>query len=1245
MKISISIAAKFLLIIFLALFGIQYAYADGIMTPNPDDLSLQILSQLFGELFGYAGFSKPSEANAIFSQPFLDPFQYALMFFNKACLIAGGLFAAWAIGTGLVNTANEGTLLGKELNHPMFWVRTAAGVFFILPIFSGYCALQVIVAWVIIQSVGLADVTWKAYFNIYESEIEKAGHGMKALYSMKMPSPQTAQLAYKTFEGYVCLYGLESLKAESDVIQLGSNANDNTKIFAPENSISEVASKHDNENPTTVQFPLKNTDQNENGSGILKTVWDNITSFANSDNKKGEELNKAKNEQIAAEKKAQELELKQAISKAFTNALTGNNIYTATQEFAKNKNLTKYEDKVFYFGLQSGDKQNPESLKDICGYIDFNRTDFIKNNLMVHSDSIKNHLASKDESPAGKTEDKTVMKLKLVNDLEKDLLAKASKNVLNRKEKVLLFYQNTLKKVSNEIEKIAKEYVKEINDLYLNDKYDENPNPNKENDFYKNKDMALAKAMKRLKAQISQIENNFVNNAIKDINAQEDATKFTYENEHGSIKALKNLVNAKKDKINITVNAEKDMKSEDFIDFMSLAAANAERDGWVNAGMWYMSLARSINSVHQMFSVSPYAKWVTGVNNVDERMENVAGKLFSNSKNIDLLQSRYGLIEEWQDYIPDSGVSDMLALKSEGGNAVNSMAVLATGIDLSNMYDYQRHPVILISEMGHNLMNSSKRLLEYNSYLSAWKSNYKSIKNNEVAGANGGKGGKNKVIDPQDPLTQSTQMTSYFIGSVIIMGFMMAYYLPVVPFLIWLGAILGWLVSVVEAIFIAPLWGAMHLYPEGHKYTGKGAVGYSLLFGMVFRPALLTLGLIASMVIIQVFGSFVNYLFYTGFTISQGEEIIQAKDGLTEFIYVLAMYAVYAIFMSSLITKMFNLITIMPDHILKWIGGQSSNLSEYGNIGSNETYGKFQGLAGSAGNAYGSSIKAQAESNAIKDLKSGDNMNRIAAGKDISFGGGGKYATDADVDAGYLSTDVKGLDGNPIMVGGDGFNSMRGDSSANVPYMKMPKGMTAPATASEKQKFNYVANTAKELAENAGLSNPERFASVTASMMYNNSDAANTLDSWNSKNLFARGDYGQGANALENAQQVWESGGNIQEGFEPLNKFAQEVKGQTVSTGNVSADINRVAQQAGYSSNNYAKNLGSDAGFSAGGGIKDMVNTGSVGGVQNTSSVNIGHEIYHDWEKQPATSTAETIEVVENKTEASGSDKSIHFKH
>lgn len=205
------------------------AFAADMFAPVQQDLSLNILSQMFGDLVARAS---PDGVNSYVNKGLwlgtgLDPFQYILLFFNKICLVVAALLAGLSITKGLIDTASEGQFLGKEISNPFYWARTTIFTALILPIWSGYCTLQLVIMWFIIQSVGLADTILKAWYGYQEKSIlggegwsanSTATNGsVKDLYALKVPSPQSAEVVYKAFEGQVCLYGLASERMRDDI--------------------------------------------------------------------------------------------------------------------------------------------------------------------------------------------------------------------------------------------------------------------------------------------------------------------------------------------------------------------------------------------------------------------------------------------------------------------------------------------------------------------------------------------------------------------------------------------------------------------------------------------------------------------------------------------------------------------------------------------------------------------------------------------------------------------------------------------------------------------------------------------------------------------------------------------------------------------------------------------------------------------------------------------------------------------
>ena len=153
-------------------------------------------------------------------------------------------------------------------------------------------------------------------------------------------------------------------------------------------------------------------------------------------------------------------------------------------------------------------------------------------------------------------------------------------------------------------------------------------------------------------------------------------------------------------------------------------------------------------------------------------------------------------------------------------------------------------------------------------------------------------------------------------------GGLLAYILPNLPMLLWFGIIIGWTILVVEAIIAAPLWAVMHLHPSGNDIAGKGSAGYSLVLGLILRPALIIFGLIAAIILSGLFGQLLNRVFFSVFSGN-------SSDASLGFFAIIFGTALYATFMYHIIMTTFSLMHKIPDQLLRWIGGQNETLGQY----------------------------------------------------------------------------------------------------------------------------------------------------------------------------------------------------------------------------------------------------------------------------------------------------------------------------
>lgn len=163
-----------------------------------------------------------------------------------------------------------------------------------------------------------------------------------------------------------------------------------------------------------------------------------------------------------------------------------------------------------------------------------------------------------------------------------------------------------------------------------------------------------------------------------------------------------------------------------------------------------------------------------------------------------------------------------------------------------------------------------------------------------------------------------------FVVPLAIIGVTLSYVIPFMPALIWLGILAGWIIQVFTAILAASIWAVMHLHPNGDDLTGKGGNGYNLVMGLLFRPVLSVFGLIATLSVMQVFGQFVNKIFADNFLVSQ-----QDSNLFIWMIGIIAASLMYCVAQLTTIKKLLEIMHIVPDSLMEWIGGGASTLGEY----------------------------------------------------------------------------------------------------------------------------------------------------------------------------------------------------------------------------------------------------------------------------------------------------------------------------
>ena len=156
---------------------------------------------------------------------------------------------------------------------------------------------------------------------------------------------------------------------------------------------------------------------------------------------------------------------------------------------------------------------------------------------------------------------------------------------------------------------------------------------------------------------------------------------------------------------------------------------------------------------------------------------------------------------------------------------------------------------------------------------------------------------------------------STILGIMILAGLVLAYLVPVLPFLRFLFGLLAWLVAVIAAVFAMPVWLA------GHTVRGEGFVtqatrqGWLFLPGLILRPVLMLFGLVTGYLLFVTIMDTFNDVF-RGLVFDAG-----ASDGIGVLGW-LAMLAIYLMAVYGLMNACFKLIDHLPGAAMEWLGGR-----------------------------------------------------------------------------------------------------------------------------------------------------------------------------------------------------------------------------------------------------------------------------------------------------------------------------------
>ncbi len=202
-----------------------------------------------------------------------------------------------------------------------------------------------------------------------------------------------------------------------------------------------------------------------------------------------------------------------------------------------------------------------------------------------------------------------------------------------------------------------------------------------------------------------------------------------------------------------------------------------------------------------------------------------------------------------------------------------------------------------------------------------------------------------------------------WVGIMLAIGFLTAYFIPFLPYMIFTFGAIAWMISVVEAMVAAPIVALGVAHPEGHDALGKSEQGLMILLNVFLRPGMMVIGYIAGIALSYVGIWIMNAGFQHVLDYLEGDEMwgtISSTSPIpwAQFFGFFFACLIYTMMYLTIIQKAFTLIAVLPDKVLRWIGGQPEGVGQETMQWSEESKGKI-GEAGKSTGDAGAAMQKQ----------------------------------------------------------------------------------------------------------------------------------------------------------------------------------------------------------------------------------------------------------------------------------------------
>lgn len=216
-------------------------------------------------------------------------------------------------------------------------------------------------------------------------------------------------------------------------------------------------------------------------------------------------------------------------------------------------------------------------------------------------------------------------------------------------------------------------------------------------------------------------------------------------------------------------------------------------------------------------------------------------------------------------------------------------------------------------------------------------------------------------------------------GALMVPVAMLAVYMPLLPYMLFAVGVLGWLLTVFEAMVAAPILALGVIHPEGrHDFFGKSEPAVGLIVNVFIKPMLMVIGLIAALLIADAIILFVTMGFRVAVIstfFSGGSTAIDPQKHITQAaLFAVLFLFIYMSLVVALLTKSFQLIYVIPDKVLRWIEGFQAGTDQGEGQVMQETKQQYSQDVGAAQQAGSKGMEASVQMNDAQNKQTQQSM-------------------------------------------------------------------------------------------------------------------------------------------------------------------------------------------------------------------------------------------------------------------------------